>query len=84
MTKNTITLTFSSTAGDLEDEFPSNQPLGATKKAVMGRLNLDPSQADEFIVVKDGNPLDESKTLKELNLSSGDVLTIERKEVVKI
>jgi hypothetical protein len=84
MINNKIHLTFSTTAGDLEDNYPLNQPLHALKREVMGRLKLDPSQADQFVVTLDGNPLDEGKTLADLNLQPNVILIIERREVVKI
>jgi hypothetical protein len=84
MANNKIHLTFSTTAGDLEDDFPLNQPLHALKREVMGRLKLDPSQADQFVVTLDGNLLDEGKTLADLNLQPNVILVIERREVVKI
>ena len=84
MADNRIHITFSTTAGDLEDDFPVNQPLQSLKREVMARLKLDPSQADQYIVVLNGNPLDESKTLAELRVVAGSVLTIERREVVKV
>lgn len=84
MTQNRITLTFSTNAGDLKDDFSTNQPLHATKREVMARLKLDPSQADQFIVTLNGNTLDEQKTLAELGIPSGSVLILERREVVKI
>lgn len=79
-----IHVTFSTTAGDLEDDFAVNQPLHALKREVMGRLKLDPSQADQFLVTLDGNTLDESKTLAELNVPENAVLVLERREAVKI
>lgn len=82
--KNRIHLTFSTTAGDLEDDFNTNQPLHAIKREVMGRLKLDPSQASDFVVTKGGNELDESKTLRELGVEENSVLIIERRAVVKI
>lgn len=84
MPNNRIEITFSTTAGDLEDEFPVNQPLEALKREVMARLKLDPSQAAQFVVVLNGNLLDEAKTLAELGIVAGSLLTIERREVVKI
>lgn len=83
-TATKIHLTFSTTAGDLEDDFPAEQPLHAIKREVMGRLKLDPSQADQFVVTLDGNILDESRSLADLKLPQGAVLIIERKDVVKI
>ena len=77
-------LIFTTNAGDLEDDFPANQPLHAVKRQVMAKLKLDPSKADEFLVTLNGNPLDESKKLGELGLSDGAMLVIERKEVIKI
>ena len=82
--ENKIHLTFSTNGGDLEEDFNLNQPLHALKREVMGRLKLDPSQVDEFIIVLDGNELDESKTLAGLNIPMGAVLIIERRELVKI
>lgn len=79
-----VHVTFSTTAGDLEDDFPANEPLHALKRQVMARLKLDVSKADEFVVVFQGNPLDESKTLADLNVPDNAVLTIERRELVKI
>ncbi len=84
MSQNKISLTFSTTAGDLKEDFPTNQPLHATKREVMARLKLDPSKADEFIVTLNGNALDEQKTLGELGIPADSVLIIERREVVKI
>jgi len=79
-----LDLTFSTTAGDWEHEFPVSEPLHAVKREVMGRLKLDQSQADQFVVVLKGNPLDETKTLAELNIPDHSVLIIERRELVKI
>ena len=84
MENNKIRLIISTTAGDLEDDFPVNQPLMALKKQVMARLKLDPSQADQFVLVLDGQALDESQSPADLGLAPGSVLTLERKEVVKI
>jgi len=79
-----IKLTFATTAGDYTDEFPVNQPLGAVKTRVMAKLKLDPSTAGDFVVTLNGTPLDESKKLGELGLQECAVLTIERREVVKV
>lgn len=81
---NKIKLIFATTAGDFEDEFPLNQPLKAVKTRVMAQLKLDPSTADDFVVTFNGTPLDESKKLGELGLSDCTILTIERRQVVKI
>lgn len=83
-TETKIQITFSTTGGDLEDEFPLNQPLHALKREIMGRLKLDPSQADQFVVTLDGNTLDEAKKLGELGIPANAVLMLERREVVKI
>lgn len=82
--ENHIQVTFSTTAGDLGENFPVNQPLHALKREVMGRLKLDPSQADQFVVSLNGNVLDESKSLADLGVAAGSILVIERREVVKI
>ena len=79
-----IHITVSTTAGDLEDDFPANEPLHALKRGVMGRLKLDPSTADQFVLTFNGTALDESQTLRMLNIPANAVLVLERKEVVKI
>ena len=79
-----IHLTITTTAGDLEDDFPINKPLHAIKKSVMGRLKLDPSQADKYVITFEGDILDESKKLGDLNLPENAVLALERKEAIKI
>jgi len=84
MPDNKIHLTFSTTAGDFEGDFPVNQPLHALKREVMGRLHLDPSQADQFVVTLNGNVLDEQKKLGELGIPENAILVIERREVTKI
>ncbi len=84
MPGNKVHITFSTTAGDLEEDFPVNQPLHAIKREVMGRLKLDPSQADQFVVTLNGNVLDEQKKLSELGIPENAILVIERREVTKI
>ena len=81
---NKIHITFTTTGGDLEGDFPSNQPLHALKREIMGRVKFDPNTADQFVVTFQGTVLDESKSLSDLGIASGSVLTIERKEVIKI
>jgi hypothetical protein len=84
MSKEKIRLVFATTAGDFEGEFSPNRPLHAVKLEVMAHLKLDPSQANDFVVTLDGNILDERQTLSGLGLKDCLVLTIERREVVKI
>jgi hypothetical protein len=79
-----IKLVFATTAGDLEDSFHADQKLRDVKRVVMARLKLDACQADQFVVTLIGDLLDEGETLDALDLSDCLVLTIERKEVVKI
>jgi hypothetical protein len=84
MAENHIEVTFSTTAGDLTGLFPVNEPVHALKREVMAKLKLDPSQADQFVVTLDGNPLDESKSLGALGVAEKALLVIERREVVKV
>lgn len=81
---STIHLVISTTAGDLEDDFPQNQPIHALKTAVMARLKLDPSKASDYILTLDGIELDDSKTLAGLQIADGSLLILERREAVKI
>ena len=84
MSHGKIKLIISTTAGDLEAEFPPNQPLHAVKQEAMGKLHLDPSTSGDFVFSVNGMTLDENKTLAELGLHDGEVLILERKEVVKV
>jgi hypothetical protein len=84
MPNHKIHIIFSTTAGDLEDDFPLNQPLHTLKREVMARLKLDPSRAGDFVVTLSGNILDENRTLGDLAVPVNAVLIIERREVVKI
>jgi len=84
MPETKLHLVFSTTAGDLEGDFPVNQPLQALKREIMGRLKLEPSRADEFVVTLNGKILDENKPIGDLGIPGGSVLIIERREVIKI
>lgn len=84
MSKNTIHLTISSANGDWEDDFQKNQPVHAVKNRAMAHLQMDPSQADQFIITYNGQTLDESKKLDELNIPDGATLILERTDVIKI
>lgn len=75
--KNRITLTIVSGSGDIEDEFAVNMKVGALKKEVMGRLNIDPSASDEYRLVFDGDPLSENKTLDDLDIPDEAVIDLE-------
>lgn len=66
--ENKIRLTIVSGSGDVEDEFALNMKVGALKKEVMGRLNIDPSTAEEYRLVHDGEPLPENKRLEDIDL----------------
>lgn len=79
-----IKLVFATTAGDLEDSFHADQRLRDVKRVVMARLKLDACQADQFVVTLIGDELNENDTLDALGLADCLVLTIERREVVKI
>jgi hypothetical protein len=79
-----VSLVFATTAGDAEESFPIHMHLHAVKILVMKRLSLDPQKADDFVVARDGDVLDQGESLEQLGLTDGAVLTIERREVVKI
>lgn len=68
-------MTFNTSAGNIEDDFPADQPLSSVKLDVMARAHLDPQQAGQYIVACDGATLDESKTLADLGVT-GDALLI--------
>lgn len=82
--EQTVKLVFATTAGDFESRFSVTRHLQDVKRFVMEQLGLDVSQAAEFIVTSQGNALDECQTLGSLGLADCVVLTIERREVVKI
>lgn len=74
---NLVDLIIVSSSGDVEDEFPANQKVEALKTSVMGRLEIDPSQAKQYQLVHDGDPLPENKTLNDLGITDGSELVLE-------
>lgn len=84
MKKNKLHLTISSANGDWEHDFPENQPVHAVKTTAIAHFHMDPSQVDKFILTYDGQALDESNTLAELNIPDGSILILERTDVTKI
>lgn len=66
--ENTIALTIVSGSGDIDDEFAADMTVGALKKEAMGRLNIDPSTAEEYRLVYDGEPLPANKRLEDVDL----------------
>lgn len=81
---NRITLTIKSTSGELKDQFNTHQPLHALKREVMGRLHIDPSQANSYGLVYNGQELDEGKTLQELGIPDGAILLLVLKSAVVV
>jgi len=73
---NRITLTIQSTSGELTDEFNIKQQLHAMKSEIMARLSIDPSQANSYRLVYEGDELDESKTIEELAIPEGATLLL--------
>ena len=71
-------LTFNTSAGNVEDDFPTDQPLEALKRDVMVRLKLDPEQAGQYVVACEGKTLNEDQTLGELALPDDSLLIIWR------
>jgi hypothetical protein len=71
-------MTFNTSAGNVEDDFPIDQPLSSVKLDVMGRAHLDADQAGQYIVAYDGQTLDESKTLADLGVTEGALLILWR------
>jgi len=75
---NKITLTIASTSGgEFEDEFSVRLKVGPLKVRAMSKLGLDPSKAEDYNLLYKGNPLDEKKTLKELDIPDGATLLLE-------
>jgi len=74
---NLVDLVIVSSSGDLEDDFPANQKIKALKTSVMKRLEIDPSKAKQYQLVRDGDPLPENKTLTDLGIEDGAELVLE-------
>lgn len=83
-TQGRVTLTIAGPNGELTDEFPVHMKAGALKHSVMGRLKMNPAEADRFCLVVRGDKLDETKTLEELGLVDDTVVAIEACDVVQI
>jgi carbon monoxide dehydrogenase subunit G len=76
-----ITVTISSTsAGDLTEQVNTNMKIGPLKKSAMGKLKLDPSMAEKYVLVFNGKPLSEDSTLADLGIPNGAVLLLEPKQ----
>jgi len=76
-----ITVTISSTsAGDLTEQVNVNMKVGPLKKSAMGKLKLDPSMADKYVLVFNGKALNEESTLADLGIPDGAVLLLEPKQ----
>ena len=73
-----MNLTFNSSVGNIEDDFPTNQPLHSLKIDVMARLKLDPDQAGQYLLACDGKTLDETRTVAELELPENPMLILWR------
>ena len=71
-------MTFNTSAGNVEDDFPVDQPLSSVKVDVMSRAHLDPEQAGQYIVFYDGATLDESKTIADIGVAEGALLILWR------
>ena len=71
-----ITITIQSTSGQITEQYNVNRPLHAMKHEAMAKLNLDPSQAESYRLVLDGNELDENKTITEANIADGATLLL--------
>ncbi len=76
MQQHRLTLTIQSTSGSFTDQFNANQPIHAVKTVAMTRLHIDPSQANSYRLVYNGNQLDENKTLAELAIPDGATLLL--------
>jgi hypothetical protein len=71
-------MTFNTSAGNVEGDFPMDQPLSSVKLDVMARAHIDPQQSDQYIVAYDGTTLDESKTLGDLGVAEDALLILWR------
>lgn len=73
---NRITITIQATSGQIKEQFNTNQPLHAVKREAMAKLHIDPSQAESYRLVFNGNDLDENKTLGEAGVPDGATLLL--------
>ena len=76
-------VTINSATGNLEADFPADRPLTTIKRDAMSQLKLDPSDADQYAIAKEGGMLDESKSLAELGLPENVMLILWRTGAVK-
>jgi len=72
-----VDLIIVSSSGDLEDSFPPNQKVKPLKTSVIGRLGIDASQAKQYQLVHNGDPLPENETLADLGIEDGTELVLE-------
>lgn len=84
MKEHKVYLKIASANGDWEHEFSTHMKIHALKVEAMAHLHMEPSQADQFELVFNGQVLDENKTLGELNIPDHATLILQKKEVIKI
>ena len=76
-------LTINSATGNLETDFPADKSLISIKREVMAQLNLDPGDADQYAIAREGGMLDESKSLDDLGLEENSMLILWRTGAAK-
>ena len=76
MEKLTLTIEAAAAEQPLQVEVNPNQPVRALKTSSMAKLGIDPSQADNYRLVFDGNPLSEDQTIGETGVPNGATLIL--------
>ncbi|MFQ5962861.1 MAG: ubiquitin-like domain-containing protein [Candidatus Scalinduaceae bacterium] len=76
MEKLILTIESAATEQPLEVEVNTNQPIRALKVSTMAKLGIDPSQADNYRLIFNGNPLSEDDTIGESNVPNGATLIL--------
>ncbi len=76
-----ISLIIASTSGgEYKGQFNTNMKLKPLKVQVMPKLGLDPSKAADYALIYQGHPLDEEKSLAELQIPDGSTLLLEPRQ----
>jgi hypothetical protein len=55
--------------GDVTEKVNVNQPVRQVKVSAMGRLGIQPSQADDYVLTFEGAPLPDENTIAETGVT---------------
>jgi uncharacterized protein YecA (UPF0149 family) len=77
---DSVHLSFETTLGDFEADFPTSERVRSVKRSVMEGVRLDPNDANAFVINLDETELEDEKVLADLGLEPNTWLVLERRK----